>query len=60
MKNWKDVLFDLTTKRDNIVKGVLPYLEPNSLKEELVFNELAHLNNQIRTILLYIKDEVNC
>ena len=52
---WKEKFHRLVVREEEILKGELPFVEPGSLKEEYIFNELEYLKRQMNTIVKYIK-----
>ena len=52
---WEEKFHRLVVREEEIMKGELPFVEPGSLKEEYIFNELEYLKRQMNTIVKYIK-----
>lgn len=46
----KETMFKLAERKREIEKNILPFVEPNSLAEELAFNELFYVTKQIGII----------
>lgn len=42
-------------ERITIREGVVPFVEPNSIEEEMAFNELIFINKQIGTLTEFLK-----
>ena len=51
----KAIMKELVNRRDQLEKGVIPFVEPNSLEEEMAFNELIFINKQIGTLTEFLK-----
>ena len=54
----KAIMKELVNRRDQLEKGVIPFVEPNSLEEEMAFNELIFINKQIGTLAGFLKKEL--
>lgn len=55
MKDYKELLFELVRIRREMEIGVIPFVEPGSLKEDMVFDEYFHIGHQINDILRHLK-----
>ena len=51
----KAIMKELVNRRDLLENGVIPFVEPNSLEEEMAFNELIFINKQIGTLAGFLK-----
>ena len=51
----KAIMKELVNRRDQLEKGVIPFVEPNSIEEEMAFNELIFINKQIGTLTEFLK-----
>ena len=51
----KAIMKELVNRRDQLEKGVIPFVEPNSLEEEMAFNVLIFINKQIGTLAGFLK-----
>ena len=57
MQNYKELMFELIRIREEMEVGVIPFVEPGSLKEDLVFDEYFHIKEQINSIIKHLKNE---
>ena len=55
MNTWEEVFHTMVVRTEEIQKGELPFLEPGSLKEEYLLNELEYLKKQMSLIIKEIK-----
>lgn len=55
MKEYRDLMLELVRIRTEMEVGVLPFLEPGSLKEDLVLDEYFHIKEQINSIVKHLK-----
>lgn len=55
MKEYKDLMMELVRIKNEMEVGVLPFLEPGSLKEDLVLDEYFHIKEQINSIVRHLK-----
>ncbi len=53
--SWEEKFHILAKRQEEIVRGELPFVEPGTLKEEFVFNELQYIKTQMGLIVKYIK-----
>ena len=51
----KAIMKELVNRRDQLEKGVIPFVESNSIEEEMAFNELIFINKQIGTLTEFLK-----
>ena len=51
----KVIMKELVNRKNQLEKGVIPFVEPNSLEEEMAFNELILINKQIETLVGFLK-----
>ena len=56
MKEYKDLMMELIRIKNEMEVGVLPFLEPGSLKEDLVLDEYFHIKEQINNIIKHLKN----
>lgn len=50
----KAIMRELVNRKNQLEKGVVPFVEPNSI-EEMAFNELIFVNKQIGTLTEFLK-----
>ena len=43
----KSIMKELINRKNQLEKGVIPFVEPNSIEEEMAFNEIIFINKQI-------------
>ena len=51
----KAIMKELINRKNQLEKGVIPFVETNSLEEEMAFNELIFINRQIETLAGFLK-----
>ena len=51
----KVIMKELVNRKNQLEKGIIPFVEPNSLEEEMAFNELVFINKQIGTLTGFLK-----
>lgn len=51
----KAIMKELVNRRNQLEKGVIPFVEPNSLEEEMAFNELIFINKQIEALIGFLR-----
>lgn len=51
----KAIMKELVNRKNQLEKGIIPFVEPNSLEEEMAFNELIFINKQIGTLAGFLK-----
>ena len=51
----KAIMRELVNRKNQLEKGVVPFVEPNSIEEEMAFNELIFINKQIVTLTEFLK-----
>lgn len=51
----KVIMKELVNRKNQLEKGIIPFVEPNSLEEEMAFNELIFINKQIETLVGFLK-----
>lgn len=45
----------ISKQKNQLEKGIVPFVEPNSIEEEMAFNELIFINKQIGTLTEFLK-----
>ena len=45
----------ISKQKKPIREGIVPFVEPNSIEEEMAFNELIFINKQIGTLTEFLK-----
>ena len=51
----KAIMKELVNRKNQLEEGVIPFVEPISLEEEMAFNELIFINKQIGTLTEFLK-----
>ena len=49
------IMRELVNRKNQLEKGVVPFVEPNSIEEEMAFNELIFINKQIGALTDFLK-----
>ena len=51
----KAIMKELINRKNQLEKGVIPFVEPNSIEEEMAFDELIFINKQIGALTESLK-----
>ena len=51
----KAIMRELVNRKNQLEKGVVPFVEPNSIEEEMAFDELIFINKQIGALTKSLK-----
>lgn len=51
----KAIMRELVNRKNQLENGIVPFVEPNSIEEEMAFNELIFINKQIGTLTEFLK-----
>ena len=51
----KSIMKELINRKNQLEKGVIPFVEPNSIEEEMAFDELIFINKQIGALAKSLK-----
>lgn len=53
----KDRFQYMINREKDLENGILPFVEPNSIEEEIAFSELRYIKEQIAIMIKYLKEE---